>query len=261
MKTNGAKLLIIVGFVVLLLVVVSFKGEETLTAADDPAAVYKAKCAACHTAKAEKNFDLSKTDDKLAEVILKGKKDAKPPMPEYATKGVTPEMAKSLVAYMRKLRTPDGANTNANANILNTNANVNLNAPVNANANVNAPCNANANTNVNTNTVVNANTNVNINTNTVVNANANVNANTTVKKIPDAELAAFYKTKCAMCHGQKSEKSYNPAMPFEEQIAAILKGKKAAKPPNMPEFGTKGVTAERARALAEYMTALRTAGK
>jgi mono/diheme cytochrome c family protein len=54
MKTNQSKLLIIVGFVVLLLFVISFKSEESLIAADaDPAAVYKSKCAVCHTAKAD----------------------------------------------------------------------------------------------------------------------------------------------------------------------------------------------------------------
>ena len=39
---------------------------------------------------------------------------------------------------------------------------------------------------------------------------------------------------------------------------AILKGKTAAKPPNMPAFEAKGITAEQAKALAEYMKSLRT---
>jgi hypothetical protein len=49
-------------------------------------------------------------------------------------------------------------------------------------------------------------------------------------------------------------------MPFEDQVTAILKGKKAAKPPHMPAFDAKGITKEQARALAEYMKSLRAAG-
>ena len=70
--------------------------------------------------------------------------------------------------------------------------------------------------------------------------------------------AAVYKAKCAMCHSPKAEKSYDPAMPIEQQTEAILKGKKAEKPPNMPGFEAKGMTAEQAKALAEYMKSLRT---
>ncbi len=45
---------------------------------------------------------------------------------------------------------------------------------------------------------------------------------------------------------------------MEEQVEAIMKGKKGEKPPFMPGFESKGVTAEQALALAEYMKALRT---
>ena len=69
--------------------------------------------------------------------------------------------------------------------------------------------------------------------------------------------AAVYKAKCAMCHSPKAEKSYNVEMPLEEQVNAILKGKKAAKPPNMPAFESKGIDADKAKALAEYMKSLR----
>ena len=69
----------------------------------DAAAVYKAKCTACHGKQAEKKFDKTKTDDVLAEVVLKGK-DAKPlKMPAYEAKGVTPEQAGALVTHMRSL--------------------------------------------------------------------------------------------------------------------------------------------------------------
>ena len=78
------------------------------TGADDKpfeaATVYKTKCASCHGKQSEKQFDATKTDDVLAEVVLKGK-DAKPlKMPAYETKGVTPEQARALVAHMRSLR-------------------------------------------------------------------------------------------------------------------------------------------------------------
>lgn len=71
------------------------------------------------------------------------------------------------------------------------------------------------------------------------------------------DTAAVYKAKCAMCHSPKAEKAYDPEMTMEEQIEAILKGKKAEKPPHMPAFEPKGMTAEEAKALAEYMLALR----
>ena len=71
------------------------------------------------------------------------------------------------------------------------------------------------------------------------------------------DIAAVYKAKCAMCHSPKAEKSYDPAMPKEEQIQAVLKGKQAAKPPHMPAFEPKGMTADQAKALVELMQELR----
>ncbi len=243
MKTNRVKLLIIAVFVFSLFAVIGFKSDRILDAHSsdtDVAAVYKTKCAVCHSPKAEKSFDLSKTDEQHTEIILKGKKGEKPPfMPEFASKGITPAQAKALVVYMRKLRTPDSANTNTNAKSANSNIKANANTTVNANTNTNA------------NTTVNANANANA----VVNANGNSNNAANTKG--NEALAVIYKTKCAMCHSPKAEKSYNPAMPIEEQVAAILKGKKAAKPPNMPGFEGK-ITAAQAKALAEYMKWLRT---
>ena len=60
MTTNRVKFLVIAVFTLLIAAAVGFKTNgltAVLGAADDPAAVYKTKCAACHTAKAEKNFD------------------------------------------------------------------------------------------------------------------------------------------------------------------------------------------------------------
>src|SRR5437868_2310156 len=71
----------------------------------DVAATYKSKCAMCHSPKAEKQFDPSKSDEAHVEVILNGKKGAKPPyMPEFKSKGMTAEQAKELVTYMKGLR-------------------------------------------------------------------------------------------------------------------------------------------------------------
>lgn len=69
--------------------------------------------------------------------------------------------------------------------------------------------------------------------------------------------AVVYKAKCAMCHTAKAEKFYDPAMSLDLQIEAVMKGKKAEKAPHMPAFEPKGMTAEDAKALAEYMQGLR----
>lgn len=69
---------------------------------DDPTALYKAKCVACHGAAAEKKFDATKADDELTQIVLKGKKLEKPPnMPSYEEKGITADQAKALVAFMK----------------------------------------------------------------------------------------------------------------------------------------------------------------
>ncbi|MBX3297910.1 MAG: cytochrome c [Acidobacteria bacterium] len=72
---------------------------------EDPAVTYKAKCAMCHTAKAEKFFDPARSDEEHAQIILKGKKTEKPPsMPAYEEKGISAEDAKALAEYMRSIR-------------------------------------------------------------------------------------------------------------------------------------------------------------
>ena len=71
----------------------------------DAGATYKAKCVACHGAKAEKKFDAALTEEQMVEAIMKGKKAEKPPhMPAYADKGVTAEQAKALVEHMKQLK-------------------------------------------------------------------------------------------------------------------------------------------------------------
>ncbi len=110
MTINRIKLFAIILFVAPLLAVIAFKVTPTTvraTTSEDPAVTYKAKCAMCHTAKAEKNFDPAKADEDLAQIILKGKKGEKPPpMPGFETKGMTADEAKALVTYMKALRAP-----------------------------------------------------------------------------------------------------------------------------------------------------------
>ena len=72
-----------------------------------------------------------------------------------------------------------------------------------------------------------------------------------------SDPAAYYKAKCQMCHGPKSEKKFDPALTDEQLLEAILKGKKPEKPPNMPAYGEKGVTADQAKALLDHMKQLR----
>jgi len=67
---------------------------------EEVAATYKAKCTACHGAKAEKSFDPSKGDGALVDAVLKG---VAPKMPKYDGK-LTADQAKGLVAYMKSLR-------------------------------------------------------------------------------------------------------------------------------------------------------------
>jgi mono/diheme cytochrome c family protein len=73
----------------------------------------------------------------------------------------------------------------------------------------------------------------------------------------DFDAAKTYKGKCVACHGPKAEKKYDPARPDDEQVQAILKGKKAEKPPNMPGYESKGITADQAKALMDYMKSLK----
>lgn len=72
-----------------------------------------------------------------------------------------------------------------------------------------------------------------------------------------SDPAAYYKAKCVACHGPKADKKFDASLTEEQLVDAILKGKKPEKPPNMPAYGEKGVTAEQAKALLEHMKKLR----
>jgi len=83
-----------------------------------------------------------------------------------------------------------------------------------------------------------------------------VSAGARASRSTEFNAAATYK-KCVACHGPKAEKKFDSTKSDEEHIQIILKGKKAEKPPNMPGYEAKGVTAEQAKALLEYMKSLR----
>lgn len=71
----------------------------------DVAAMYTAKCAMCHGAKAEKKFNDALPEAELVDAVLKGKKGEKPPfMPAYEPKGVNADQAKALINHMKHLK-------------------------------------------------------------------------------------------------------------------------------------------------------------
>src|SRR5215216_5302432 len=69
----------------------------------------------------------------------------------------------------------------------------------------------------------------------------------------DFDAAGVYKAKCAMCHTATASKFFDTAKTDEQLVEAILKGMRTEKPPAMPAFEAKGITAEQAKALAAYM--------
>jgi mono/diheme cytochrome c family protein len=72
------------------------------------------------------------------------------------------------------------------------------------------------------------------------------------------DAASYYKdAKCVVCHGQKAEKKFNAELKEEELVEIVLKGKKPEKPPNMPAYEPKGLTAEQAKAMVVYMKKLK----
>ena len=82
------------------IVLLTTAAVSTRAEGDETAALYKAKCAMCHGANAEKSFDATRADDPLIDAVLKG---VKPKMPAYDQK-LTADQAKQLVAYMKTLR-------------------------------------------------------------------------------------------------------------------------------------------------------------
>ncbi|MGH9880733.1 MAG: c-type cytochrome [Pyrinomonadaceae bacterium] len=69
----------------------------------------------------------------------------------------------------------------------------------------------------------------------------------------DDDTAALYKSKCFACHGATAEKKFDATKAEDELIQTVLKGKKMEKPPNMPGYEEKGITADQAKALVAFM--------
>lgn len=257
-----------VGLMTIFMLVVTGIYQYSVTKAvstdDEVAGTYKKNCMACHTAKAEKFFDPTKTESELRQTVLKGRKGEKPPfMPAFETKGVTDEQAKALVAYMLQLRTP-APNTNANLSNVNANANSAVNTCISPNSNAGNVNIGNAETanNANANTA----SNMGGNCSNVANTNTNSNANQVLELTPtpmaiSAETVDSYKKSCAACHSAKAEKYFNITKTDAELETIILNGKKGDKPPYMPAFGTKNITSEQAKALVAYMRQLSSQSK
>jgi len=71
------------------------------------------------------------------------------------------------------------------------------------------------------------------------------------------DAGALYKTKCFACHGATAEKKFDATKADADLIQTVLKGKKVEKPPNMPGFEEKGITADQATALVAFMKSQR----
>jgi cytochrome c5 len=98
---KGSKLILATLAVpILALTVVSRAPVNAGTSPVDPVSTYKAKCAACHGAKAEKHFNSSKPDGQLVNAVVNG---VKPKMPAYG-KSLGADTCKALVAHMKSLK-------------------------------------------------------------------------------------------------------------------------------------------------------------
>ena len=73
----------------------------------------------------------------------------------------------------------------------------------------------------------------------------------------DDDAAALYNGKCKMCHGATAEKKIDKTKADDTLIQTVLDGKTAEKPPNMPAYKDKGLTADQAKALVAYIKSLK----
>jgi mono/diheme cytochrome c family protein len=71
------------------------------------------------------------------------------------------------------------------------------------------------------------------------------------------DAAGAYKTKCVACHGAAADKRFDKTLTDEQLVDSVMKGKKPEKPPNMPAYGEKGITAEQAKSLVDYMKSIK----
>ena len=86
-----------------------------------------------------------------------------------------------------------------------------------------------------------------------------VSAGTMARSEDQFDAGALYKAKCVACHGQKAEKKFDSSLPEDQLVDIVIKGRKSEKPPNMPAYGEKGVNAEQAKTLVDYMKSLKSA--
>ena len=82
-------------------------------------------------------------------------------------------------------------------------------------------------------------------------------ASSSAQTVRFTDAASIMGRKCVMCHGQKVEKHFDSNRKDEELVQIVLKGEKPEKPPNMPAYEEKGVTADQAKALVDYMKSLK----
>lgn len=75
--------------------------------------------------------------------------------------------------------------------------------------------------------------------------------------VQPSDTTAYYKSKCLMCHGKKAEKKFDTSLTDDQLVEVVLKGKKVEKPPHMPGYAEKGVSAEQAKALVDHMKHLK----
>jgi mono/diheme cytochrome c family protein len=71
------------------------------------------------------------------------------------------------------------------------------------------------------------------------------------------DAAGTFKTKCTACHGAAADKRFDKTLPDDQLVDIVMKGKKPEKPPNMPAYSEKGITAEQAKSLVDYMKSIK----
>ena len=81
----------------------------------------------------------------------------------------------------------------------------------------------------------------------------------TVAASTAGDTAAEYKAKCSSCHTPTAAKFFDTTKADAELVEITLKGKKGDKPPYMPGYEAKGMTAAEAAGLVAYMRELRAA--
>ena len=71
------------------------------------------------------------------------------------------------------------------------------------------------------------------------------------------DAAGTYKTKCTACHGPAADKRFDKTLADQQLVDIVMNGKKPEKPPNMPAYSEKGITAEQAKSLVDYMKSIK----